>query len=83
MKTLILAAALFAGLTAASVAEPVRDIRALEAAHHHLQEAMNEFNRVRSANHYDMAGHGEKAEKLMHEAEHEMHEGIEAARRAK
>jgi F0F1-type ATP synthase membrane subunit b/b' len=83
MKTLILAAGLFAGLTAASFAEPVRDMRALEEAHHHLQETIREINQARSANHYDMKGHGEKAEKLLHEAERELHEGIEAARHAK
>jgi hypothetical protein len=84
MKVAILAAAtLFIGLTVASFAEPVRDVHALEEVHHHLQESINELNRARSANHYDMAGHGEKAEKLMHEAERELHEGIEAARHGK
>ena len=84
MKTLMFAAsALFIGLTAASYADPVKDVRALEEAHHHLQDSIRELNAARSANHYDMAGHGEKAEKLMHEAEKELREGIEAARKAK
>ena len=74
MKTLMFAAsALFIGLTAASYADPVKDVRALEEAHHHLQDSIRELNAARSANHYDMAGHGEK----------ELREGIEAARKAK
>jgi hypothetical protein len=38
------------------------------------------MERARAANHYDMAGHGAKAEELLHQAERELHEAIEAAK---
>jgi hypothetical protein len=41
------------------------------------------LNQARAANHYDMAGHGSKAEKHLHEAESEINPAIEAARAAK
>ena len=66
-----------------ALAEKVRDWADLERAHHHVQEAMEELNHARAANHYDMAGHGAKAEEHLRAAEHELHESIEAAKAAK
>jgi len=66
-----------------ALAEKVHDWADLESAHHHVQEAMQEMNRARAANHYDMAGHGAKAEEHLRAAEHELHEAIEAAKAAK
>jgi hypothetical protein len=66
-----------------AVAEKVRDWADLEAAHKHVQEAIHELDHARAANHYDMAGHGAKAEELLRAAEHELHEAIEASRAAK
>lgn len=66
-----------------ALAEKVRDWADLESAHHHVQEAMQEMNRARAANHYDMAGHGAKAEEHLRAAEHELHEAIESAKAAK
>jgi len=63
-----------------ALAERVRDWADLESAHHHTQEAIKEMDRARAANHYDMAGHGVKAEEHLRAAEHELHEAIEAAR---
>jgi hypothetical protein len=40
------------------------------------------MDRARAANHYDMAGHGAKAEQFLHQAEHELHEAVEAAKAA-
>jgi hypothetical protein len=81
---LTMAAFLMMGIGAAYVrAEKVRDIRDLEETHNHIMEAIHEMERARAANHYDMAGHGEKAEKALHEAEHELHEAIEAAKHAR
>jgi hypothetical protein len=60
-----------------AVAERVRDWHELEAAHHHIEEAMKELDNARAANHYDMAGHGAKAEEHLRAAEHEVHEAIE------
>jgi hypothetical protein len=45
-----------------------------------VQEAIHELDHAREANHYDMAGHGAKAEHHLHEAERELHEAIEAIR---
>lgn len=66
-----------------AVAEKVRDWADLEQAHGHVQEAMREMDRARAANHYDMAGHGVKAEEHLRAAEHELHEAIEAAKAAR
>ncbi len=66
-----------------ALAERVKDWADLESAHGHVQEAIHEMDRARAANHYDMAGHGAKAEHHLREAERELHESIEAARAAK
>ena len=64
----------------AALAEKVHDWADLERAHNHVLEAMKELDHARAANHYDMAGHGAKAEEHLRAAEHELHEAIEAAR---
>ena len=61
-----------------AVADRVRDWHDIEAAHAHVNQAIEALNRARAANHYDMAGHGAKAEEHLHAAEHELHESIEA-----
>ena len=66
-----------------AVAEKVHDWADLESAHGHVQEAIHELDRARAANHYDMAGHGAKAEEHLRAAEHELHESIEAAKAAR
>jgi hypothetical protein len=86
MKKAIVGAILCVCLSFAAgvaVAEKVRDWADLEAAHGHVQEAMREMDRARAANHYDMAGHGAKAEEHLRAAEHELHEAIEASRAAR
>ena len=73
----------FAGLFLVSglaFAEPVRDWHDLEKVHQHVQEAIHEMERARAANSYDMNGHGEKAEQLLRDAEHQLHEAIESAK---
>jgi hypothetical protein len=81
MKTALLAiataVALGAGIT---YAEPVHDWHDLDRVHNHVIEAMHEMDRARAANHYDMQGHGAKAEAALHEAERELRLAIEAAR---
>ena len=59
----------------------VRDWHDLDAVHTHVNEAINEMNRARAANHYDMAGHGAKAEEFLHSAEHELRLAVEAAKK--
>jgi hypothetical protein len=78
--------ALAAGLALASglaCADPVRDWHDLDKVHSHVVEAIHEMERARAANHYDMAGHGAKAEDLLRHAEHELHDAVEAAKAAK
>jgi hypothetical protein len=38
------------------------------------------MDRARAANHYDMNGHGAKAEEHLHAAERELHDAIETMR---
>ncbi len=65
---------------AAGIAVAQRDWHDLEAVQAHVQEAIHEMENARAANHYDMAGHGAKAEEHLRAADHEIHEAIEAAR---
>jgi len=84
MKKLLQVAML--GMVLASgvaLAEKVRDWKDLERVHKHVEESIHEMERARAANHYDMAGHGAKAEELLKQAEHELHEAIEASKAAK
>ncbi len=59
----------------------VRDWHDLDRVHDHVVEAIHEMDHAREANHYDMAGHGAKAEEHLHAAEHELSLAIEASRR--
>jgi hypothetical protein len=82
-KVSLLAITLLAFATGAALAEKVRDWHDLEKVHMHVLESIHEMERARAANHYDMAGHGAKAEELLRQAEKELHEAIEAAKAAK
>ncbi len=59
-----------------AVADRVHDWHDLDKVHNHVQEAIQELDRARAANHYDMAGHGAKAEEHLHAAERELGEAI-------
>jgi hypothetical protein len=72
---LVLAFAAGAFLTA-----QVRDWHDLDAVHNHVIEAIHEMDRARAANHYDMEGHGAKAEQALHEAEHQLDLAIRTMR---
>jgi hypothetical protein len=61
-------------------AQKVRDWHDLEEAQKHVTESIQEMERARAANHYDMAGHGAKAEEHLRQAERELHLAIEAAK---
>jgi hypothetical protein len=63
-----------------AVADRVHDWHDLEGVQKHVREAIHEMDKARAANHYDMAGHGAKAEEHLHAAERELHEAIEAIR---
>jgi len=84
MKRVMFIVATVASLAAGiALAEQVRDWRDLDKVHNHVQESIHEMERARAANHYDMAGHGAKAEELLRQAEHELHQAIDAAREAR
>lgn len=63
----------------ALVSAQVHDWHDLDKVRHHVNEAIQEMDRAREANHYDMAGHGAKAEKHLHEAQDELDLAIQAA----
>jgi hypothetical protein len=71
---------LFAGV---AFSEEVRDWRELRNVHVKVQQSIKEMERARAANHYDMDGHGAKAEELLRQVEHELKEALEAAKHAK
>ena len=79
MKRVLIAAVLATGACLAYA--QVKDWQDLEKVHKHIQESIHEMERARAANHYDMRGHGEKAEQLLREAEKELHEAVEAAKK--
>jgi len=70
-------------IAGAALSAQVRDMHDLEAVHQHVNEAIQELEHARSANHYDMKGHGAKAEEHLRAAEHELSMAIEAAKTAK
>jgi hypothetical protein len=79
MQRALVAVALVISFAAGAVlAAPVRDWH----DHDHVVESIHEMERARAANHYDMAGHGAKAEELLRQAEHELHQAVEAAKAA-
>jgi hypothetical protein len=82
MGKLLLASAL--GLTLAvgvGYAAPVRDWHDLDAVHKRVQESIRQMAKARADNHYDMEGHGAKAEDLLKQAEQELRLAIESAKR--
>jgi hypothetical protein len=68
-------------IAGAALSAQVRDWHDLDGVHHHVQEAIHEMERARAANHYDMGGHGVKAEEHLRAAERELGMAIEDARR--
>jgi hypothetical protein len=81
MKKLYMAFALVLAFAAgALVSAQVHDWHDLDAVHRHVIEAINEMDRARGANHYDMGGHGAKAEEHLHLAEHELDLAVRSMR---
>lgn len=83
MKKLALLGVVGAAFSVGIAFAEVRDWRDLDAVHTHVIEAIHEMDRARAANHYDMAGHGAEAEKLLHEAEQQLNAAIAAAKAEK
>lgn len=79
-KVLTVAAVGLSFVAGALFAQRVRDWHDLDEVHKHVSESIHEMERARAANHYDMDGHGAKAEEHLRAAEHELHLAVEAAR---
>ena len=80
-KTLLVAlTGLSLGAGAVVFAQRVHDWRDLDKVHNHVLEAIHEMERARAANHYDMNGHGAKAEEFARQAERELGAAVEAAK---
>jgi hypothetical protein len=80
MKKLFAILALAMAFAAGSyITAQARDWHDLDTCHKHVQEAIQEMERARAANHYDMAGHGAKAEQFLRQAEHELDMAVKAA----
>jgi hypothetical protein len=80
-KILALSALALSFAAGVVVSAQVRDWHDLDEVHKHVVEAIHEMDRARAANHYDMEGHGAKAEEHLHAAEHELDMAVNAARR--
>lgn len=72
-----LALSFVAGMT---VSAQVRDWHDLGEVHKHVIESIHELERARAANHYDMEGHGIKAEEHLRAAERELGLAVDAAK---
>ncbi len=80
-KVLSIGALALSFVAGAALSAQVRDWHDLDEVHKHVIEAIREMDRARAANHYDMEGHGAKAEEHLHAAEHELDLAVQAARR--
>jgi len=81
-RTVLFVALVCSFIGGIAAAAPVRDWRDLHAVHVKVQQCIKDLERARAANHYDMAGHGAKAEELLRQAEHELHDAVEAEKHA-
>ena len=79
MKKILIAASALTLVSGLALAQ-VRDWHDLERVHKHIVESIHEMERARAANHYDMEGHGAKAEEHLHAAEHELDLAVRASR---
>ena len=81
MKKIVSAIALASAFAAGAVlSAQVHDWHDLDAVHKHVIESINEMEHARAANHYDMMGHGAKAEEHLRAAEHELGLAVDASR---
>jgi hypothetical protein len=80
-KVLSIGALALSFVAGAALSAQVRDWHDLDEVHRHVIEAIHEMDRARAANHYDMEGHGARAEEHLHAAEHELDMAVQAARR--
>ncbi len=80
-RTLVVLGFAVAFVLGMQVSAQVHDWHDLDAVHKHVIEAIHEMEHARAANHYDMEGHGARAEEHLRAAEHELDMAVQAARR--
>jgi hypothetical protein len=80
MRKYLTAAAFAVTFVAGVVVAEVHDWHDLDEVHKHVTESIHEMEHARAANHYDMQGHGAKAEEHLRAAEHELGLAVEAAK---
>jgi len=80
-RVLSISALALSFVAGAFLSAQVRDWHDLDDVHKHVTEAIHEMERARAANHYDMDGHGIRAEEHLRAAEHELDMAVNAARR--
>jgi hypothetical protein len=81
MKRLASAFALTLAFSAgAALSAQVHDWHDLDAVHKHVIESIHEMEHARAANHYDMQGHGAKAEDHLRAAERELGLAVDASK---
>ena len=79
-KALVAVAVAVAFVAGVEVSAQVRDWHDLDKIHEHVIESIHELERARASNHYDMMGHGAKAEQLLRDAERELNLAVDAAK---
>jgi len=79
-KVLAVCALALSFVAGAALSAQVRDWHDLDAVHKHVTEAIREMDRARAANHYDMEGHGARAEEHLRAAERELGLAIDASK---
>jgi hypothetical protein len=81
MKKFYMVAAVALSFAGGVAVAEVHDWHDLDAVHHEVIEAIHHMEHARAANHYDMDGHGAKAEEALRHAEHELDMAVQSARR--
>ena len=79
-KVLAVSALALSFVAGAALSAQVRDWHDLDAVHKHVTEAIHEMEHARAANHYDMEGHGARAEEHLRAAERELGLAIDASK---
>jgi hypothetical protein len=79
-KVLTVSAIALSFVAGAAVSAQVRDWHDLDNVHKHVIESIHEMEHARAANHYDMEGHGAKAEDHLRAAERELGLAVDAAK---
>jgi hypothetical protein len=80
MKRVLTVSVMALSFIAGAAVAQVRDWHDLDDVHKHVVESIHEMEHARAANHYDMEGHGAKAEDHLRAAERELGLAIDAAK---